>query len=415
ISSSPWNAGPTSRSARRASTPRPEGAPISGYGAARGFVRHRHARHAPHPETGRPMNDVTPAPALTQREVLLHALYEAAELEHNLMCTYLYAAASLKDGEREGLGVEEAAAVRRWRQVLLGVAIEEMGHLAAVWNITSGLGGSPRFGRSNFPLDPGLLPASVVVKLAPFNADTLQHFVFLERPHGSAEPEGGGFAYERSYVRGGTSGARLTPLGVNYDTVGDLYAARGARVAREPGRGGHRGSRQRLLRADAAPACLCLRGARPERGKIPCRGSCDRSHAGGHAARRPRGAAAGGAVESAMQCGHVVHHAARLRRAAAGTGRAAPVRRALRTAARGGRGAARPRRCPRGGRRGPAGLARVQGQPGLRSDGGRGERSVPSPAAGRSDWGGARGGRGSCGGGRRRRGLPPRPGLDPHR
>jgi CDGSH-type Zn-finger protein/uncharacterized Fe-S cluster protein YjdI len=173
------------------------------------------------------MNDVSLPAALMQREVLIHALYEAAELEHNLMCTYLYAAASLKDGEREGLGAEEAAAVRRWRQVLLGVAIEEMGHLAAVWNITSGLGGSPRFGRTNFPLDPGYLPASVVVKLAPFNADTLQHFVFLERPHGSTEQEGGGFAYERSYVRGGTSGARLTPMGFNYDTVGDFYDALG--------------------------------------------------------------------------------------------------------------------------------------------------------------------------------------------
>jgi len=171
------------------------------------------------------MNDVSQGPALTQREVLLHALYEAAELEHNLMCTYLYAAASLKDGEREGLGAEEAAAVRRWRQALLGVAIEEMGHLAAVWNITSGLGGSPRFGRANFPLDPGLLPASVVVKLAPFNADTLQHFVFLERPRDSAEQEGSGFAYERSYLRG-SSGARLTPMGINYDTVGDFYLAR---------------------------------------------------------------------------------------------------------------------------------------------------------------------------------------------
>ena len=173
------------------------------------------------------MNDVSQAPVLTQREVLLHALYEAAELEHNLMCTYLYAAASLRDGEREGLTAEEAAAVRRWRQVLVGVAIEEMGHLAAVWNITSGLGGSPRFGRSNFPLDPGLLPASVVVKLAPFNADTLQHFVYLERPHGSTEQEGGGFAYERSYVRGGTNAARLTPMGFNYDTVGDFYEALG--------------------------------------------------------------------------------------------------------------------------------------------------------------------------------------------
>ena len=83
------------------------------------------------------------------------------------------------------------------------MAIEEMGHLTAVWNITSALGGRPRFGRSNFPLDPGQLPASIVVKLAPFNADTLQHFVFLERPHGSTEAEGAGFSYERAYLRGG--------------------------------------------------------------------------------------------------------------------------------------------------------------------------------------------------------------------
>ena len=170
------------------------------------------------------MNDVSLPAALTQREVLIHALYEAAELEHNLMCTYLYAAVSLKDGEAEGLSAGEAAAVKRWRQVLLGVAIEEMGHLAAVWNITSALGGSPRFGRTNFPLDPGYLPACVVVKLAPFTADTLQHFVFLERPHGSTEQDGAGFAYERTYARG-SSGARLTPMGVDYSTVGDFYVA----------------------------------------------------------------------------------------------------------------------------------------------------------------------------------------------
>ena len=34
--------------------------------------------------------------AAPSREQLLHSLYEAAELEHNLMCTYLYAAFSLK-------------------------------------------------------------------------------------------------------------------------------------------------------------------------------------------------------------------------------------------------------------------------------------------------------------------------------
>jgi len=61
------------------------------------------------------------------REEILHALYEAAELEHNLMCTYLYAAFSLKDSEAEGLRAPEVAAVRRWRSELIKVSVEEMG------------------------------------------------------------------------------------------------------------------------------------------------------------------------------------------------------------------------------------------------------------------------------------------------
>jgi CDGSH-type Zn-finger protein/uncharacterized Fe-S cluster protein YjdI len=174
-------------------------------------------------DTGR-MNDAAAAAApFLQREILVNLLYEAAELEHNLMCTYLYAAFSLKDGEGEGLSSAEAAAVKRWRQALLGVTIEEMGHLGAVWNITAALGASPRIGRANFPLDPGYLPASITVRLAPFSADTLQHFVFLERPRGSAEPEGAGFACERPYVRG-SERPHLTPMGRDYDTVGDFYA-----------------------------------------------------------------------------------------------------------------------------------------------------------------------------------------------
>ncbi|HWW79333.1 MAG TPA: ferritin-like domain-containing protein [Steroidobacteraceae bacterium] len=170
------------------------------------------------------MNDVA-APVLPiTREHAFHALYEAAELEHNLMCTYLYAAFSLKDGVVDGLSVEEAEAVKRWRSVLIKVAVEEMGHLTAVWNITAALGGAPRSGRTNFPLDPGSLPAGIVVKLAPFNPATLQHFVFLERPTGSTERDGEGFAYERSYIRGSDT-RRLTPMGLNYDTVGDFYIA----------------------------------------------------------------------------------------------------------------------------------------------------------------------------------------------
>src|SRR5882724_9947698 len=170
------------------------------------------------------MNDVSTSPRLADREAVLHALYEAAELEHNLMCTYLYAAFSLKGAETSGLSRDEAAAVGRWRRILTGVAIEEMGHLVAVWNITSALGGSPRVGRNNFPIDPGYLPASVVVKLAPFTTETLQHFLFLERPRGSTERDGEGFVAERNYVRGADT-PRLVPMGINYDTVGEFYVA----------------------------------------------------------------------------------------------------------------------------------------------------------------------------------------------
>ena len=162
------------------------------------------------------------------REDLLHRLYEASELEHNLMCTYLYAAFSLKDAE-DGLSAEEAAATARWRRGILDIAVEEMGHLCAVWNITSALGGAPRFGRGNFPIDPGYLPAGVVVKLAPFNEAVLQHFIYLERPKGSTEPDGAGFEPPVRYRRG-SSAPRLTPMGFDYDTVGDFYASLGDSV-----------------------------------------------------------------------------------------------------------------------------------------------------------------------------------------
>jgi CDGSH-type Zn-finger protein/uncharacterized Fe-S cluster protein YjdI len=157
----------------------------------------------------------------SSREQALHSLYEAAELEHNLMCTYLYAAFSLRDGEAEGLSTPEAAAVARWRRAIMGISVQEMGHLTAVWNITSALGGSPRFGRGNFPLDPGALPANVVVKLAPFSEAVLQHFIYLERPADSNETDGEGFSPEFLFKRARPN--RLTPMGLDYDTVGDFY------------------------------------------------------------------------------------------------------------------------------------------------------------------------------------------------
>jgi CDGSH-type Zn-finger protein/uncharacterized Fe-S cluster protein YjdI len=164
---------------------------------------------------------VNPQQIPSREQLLLH-LYEAAELEHTLMCTYLYAAFSLKSGESDGLSAKEAEAVTRWRRTIVQIAVEEMSHLTAVWNITSALGGSPRFNRDNFPLDPGLLPAGIVVRLAPFSEQVLQHFVHLERPQSSDEPDGEGFVPELQFRRG-TKAKRLTPSVTDYDTVGEFY------------------------------------------------------------------------------------------------------------------------------------------------------------------------------------------------
>src|SRR5215471_13036540 len=53
---------------------------------------------------------------IEHREALIYMLCEAAELEHGIMCQYLYAAFSLKETEAEGLTTGEAETVQRWRK-----------------------------------------------------------------------------------------------------------------------------------------------------------------------------------------------------------------------------------------------------------------------------------------------------------
>ena len=124
--------------------------------------------------------------------------------------------------DRKACRAAEADATARWRRDILKVAVEEMGHLTAVWNITAALGGSPRFGRMNFPLDPGGLPANVVVRLAPFSEAVLQHFIYLERPTDSDEPDGAGFTPDFQFTRGDAR-PRVTPMPIDYETVGEFY------------------------------------------------------------------------------------------------------------------------------------------------------------------------------------------------
>src|SRR5262252_7733973 len=57
------------------------------------------------------------------REQLWGLLIEAAQIEHMIMCQYLYACFSLKTEPDEGLTAEQADAVARWRETITGVAV----------------------------------------------------------------------------------------------------------------------------------------------------------------------------------------------------------------------------------------------------------------------------------------------------
>ncbi len=168
------------------------------------------------------MTDSPAAPLpVRNRDQLIYLLTEAAEIEHCLMCCYLYAVFSFKQSTDEDLGEDELAEVARWRQDITGVAIDEMLHLALVSNLLVAVGSRPHFQRQNFPVGAGVFPGGVVAALAPFDAATLDHFIYLERPESEALSDAEAFAhgtYRRAFDR-----EQLMAGAQDYATVGGLY------------------------------------------------------------------------------------------------------------------------------------------------------------------------------------------------
>jgi CDGSH-type Zn-finger protein/uncharacterized Fe-S cluster protein YjdI len=158
----------------------------------------------------------------THRDQLISMLAEAAEVEHCLMCSYLYAAFSLKQHAGEDLLPEELSAVKRWRAEIVAVATEEMLHLALVNNLLIAIGSRPHYRHYNFPAYAGQFPADVAVALLPFDAETLDHFIYVERPSQASEHDGGTIekpAYSRDLMRTDLA----TDVPCDYETVGELY------------------------------------------------------------------------------------------------------------------------------------------------------------------------------------------------
>ena len=102
-----------------------------------------------------------PRVIVAHREDVWWLLSEAAQLEHMIMCQYLFAEFSLKQGTDEGLTAEQAEVVDRWRETLNSIAVQEMLHLALVANLSTAIGAAPTFGRPNFPQRSGYFPSPI--------------------------------------------------------------------------------------------------------------------------------------------------------------------------------------------------------------------------------------------------------------
>jgi len=168
--------------------------------------------------------EAEPPIVVEHREQLIYLLREAAELEHTIMCEYLFAAFTMKQRLDEGLTAAQLEAVDRWRKAILTVAKQEMLHLTLVQNLLTSIGAAPHLSRPNLPTAAKHFPAGVQIALVPFGERALRHFLFLERPEGVAleDPEAQ-VAVDRA--RPLMADDDIVPAPQGFATVGHLYRA----------------------------------------------------------------------------------------------------------------------------------------------------------------------------------------------
>ena len=182
---------------------------------------------------------------LTTREDLINTLHLAAELEHNLMCQYLFAAYSMKRSTSEGLSEVQLEKTRGWGALMTLVARQEMEHMGLVLNLLSAIGGTPYFQRPNFPQRKeryGKL--GIKSELTRFDKETIKRFQGFEAPHPEPGPE---FCATRGVARediralllapqvstkrpapaatAAAKGAQNRPPEIEFTSVQDLYVS----------------------------------------------------------------------------------------------------------------------------------------------------------------------------------------------
>ncbi|MGH2346272.1 MAG: ferritin-like domain-containing protein, partial [Chloroflexota bacterium] len=130
----------------------------------------------------------SPSAKVTTRLELIHLLSRAADLEHSLMCQYLFTAFTLKRPGDAGISLDQARMTERWFGTIMHVAVEEMRHLAQVCNLLTAVGGAPLLRSAGFPRYANSYTFGLEAKLAPFSLETIRRYVCWEKPEGAEEP-----------------------------------------------------------------------------------------------------------------------------------------------------------------------------------------------------------------------------------
>jgi hypothetical protein len=161
---------------------------------------------------------------IENRQALLYTLSKASELEHLIICMYLYASFSLKRDASEGIPEVLVPSVNGWSRQLLKIAEQEMLHLALVQNLLTAVGGGPHLARPNFPVPARAFPARIQIALLPFSEEALRHFAFLERPEGEPIDDAEAFAaIARAQPLPDIEGDEIGPIVSDFETISHLY------------------------------------------------------------------------------------------------------------------------------------------------------------------------------------------------
>lgn len=147
-------------------------------------------------------------------------LQNAAQVEHALLVQYLYAAYSLKENAEELPDAEQLAQVQEWRNLLRGIATEEMGHLITVQNLLLFLDLPLHLERGDTTGTDGLHPFAL--NLEPVTKTSLAKYVAAEMPDPGKHP----LQEIQEIIDRATNGAGMTVnrVGVLYGLLGVVFA-----------------------------------------------------------------------------------------------------------------------------------------------------------------------------------------------